>query len=735
MKKMRKMSALLVALAIMATFAVPALAVPATNEVDDIVFYDSFENRTDLESVGKHAAASGHGWYSGGNASKYGKYAMLNGELVTSLDCPESFDLPINWAYTLKDGDAFTGKIALETKVMSTVDETFEIRILNRNLTQEGGTTYSSGDSVTTNAMIYGVLGFNSGEFSYSNVISAPKEEGGYVNTVEYAPSIAIVHNEWVTLRYEIDTDAETYTVYANGTMLFEDAPMYINKVADADRTFTQKVTNIAFMTVRRDANKEFGVKLDDIAVYDLDSTTKYYWSDVTVPECSCYVDDVIYDKKIEIPLVDSNGATTDKIVKTPVRLGRLDSSKPGIQLTTVDGIPGNIKFTVNKEVVISQGDVWEEKDFTPWINNTGNAKTETENGNNYLRMTANGSTAYTMPFNDTVRFASAKNLEISFKIRFINAGGMTGAGDSFVMQFLDNNNGGLEMPALYFLPGVSMARYVKSQTADAYGASLKYITNIPGIGNATNTDTAWHEFKFVYENNTLKIYVDGKQGQFNDHNTANGTAHLTEAPVPANFGLTRICFKYNNASQTTAVIDVDDFKVEVPTIRGNATLESIGEQEWTTAKNVITLPTAVIGTLSDGSKAYYDITSLTAVGNEAITVGEYTYNATVVDQESPVTVKVKVLENAYTLSTPTKVETGVEAAITNNVSHEAPGKLLVAIYRGGSLVNVEQKVISDTDSYTTEFEVESGDAVKAFVWNVNGIAPLAVSTDDIMAD
>lgn len=731
MKNIRKISALLVALAVMASFCVPALAVPTTQEVNDIVFYNSFEDYS--AGAGAHnasLAAGANGWYLWSGSRSDVTYAELNGEVVTSIDIGKDEKTAETYAYTLKNGDAFEGKVAVEVKLMPTADEEFEIRILNRNLTSEGSTIYNAGDALSTNQMIYGILIFANGNFRYTNVNSQPQAEGGYKNITAASQAVSASVNEWMTLRYEIDTESETYSVYANGTELFKDAPMYVKDVATADRSFTQSVTNIGYMTFRKSSANPLYLYVDDVAVYDLASTTKYYWGDATVSEYNCNVGDTLYDAKVEVPLVDSNGAATSKTVKTPVRLAKLDSSKAGVQLATADGLTGSVKLNVNKEAVISQGDTMVQTDFTGWVTSTSNAKTETESENNFLRVTANGSTAYTYILNDINRFASVDDLEVSFRIRF---GGtmtdMTSASNAFQMQFI--NTASTEMPTFYFIPGSKALRYVKPTSGNIYGTTggQKLITGVTMPG----ADTNWHTYKLVYSNGTLKVYVDDKLATFNNHDTATGTGNgtVTESPLPDNFGLYRICFKFNNASQTTAIVDLDDFKVVKPTVTGNATLASIDDQEWTTAKGAITFPTQVKGTLSDGSDAYYDIISLTADGEEATDVGEYTYTATVAGYDSPVSVKVNVVENAYTVATPT----ATDVAVTKNVSHESPAKLFVAVFRNERLVEVQHKAISATDSYTIDIESESGDVVKAFVWDVNGLKPLALSREATIAE
>ena len=735
MKNIRKISALLVALAVMASFCVPALAVPTTQVVDDIVFYNSFENYN--AGVGTHnasLAAGANGWFLWSGSRSYVTYSKLNDEVVTNIDIAKDEKTYETFAYTLKNGDAFTGKIALETKLMPTADEEFEIRILNRNLTAEGGTTYNAGDAIGTNHMIYGVLNFTNGKFRYTNVKNTPKAEGGYGDVTTASETIPAAVNEWLTLRYEIDTDSETYSVYANGTELFKDAPMFIKEKAEADRTFAQSVTNIGYMTFRKAKDHPLYLYVDDVAVYDLASTTKYYWGDATVREYNCNVGDVLYDAKIEIPLVDASGAATTKTVKTPVRLARLDSSKPGIQLTTADGLTGNVKLNINKEAVISQGDTMEQTDFAGWVTSTSNAKTETESGNNFLRVTANGSTAYTYVLNDKNRFASVDDLEVSFRIRFSGTmSDMTSANNAFQMQFI--NTASAEMPTFYFIPGNKELRYVKKTSGNIYGqtGSQKLITGVTMPG----ADANWHTYKLVYSNGTLKVYVDDKLATFNNHDTATGTGNgtVTESPLPSDFGLYRICFKFNNASQTTAIVDLDDFKVVKPAVSGNATLASIGEQEWTTAKGALTLPTQVKGTLSDGSDAYYDIISFTADDAEASDVGEYTYTANVVGYDSPVTVKVNVVDKAYDLSVESAAVDTANVTITSNVSHASPATLFVATFRNNKLLDVQKKAISATESYTSEIERECGDVVKAFVWNVNGVAPLALSAEATVAE
>lgn len=735
MKNIRKISAMLVALAVMASFCVPALAVPTTQEVDDIAFYNSFENYN--AGVGAHnslLAAGANGWYLWSGSRSYVTYSELNGEVVTNINIAKDAKEYETFAYTLKNGDAFTGNIALETKLMPTADEEFEIRILNRNLTAEGGTTYNAGDAVGTNHMIYGVLNFTNGKLRYTNVNSAPKAEGGYGDVTTTSESAPAAVNEWVTLRYEIDTDSETYSLYANGTELFKDAPMFIKEKAEADRSFAQSVTNIGYMTVRKTKNQPLYLYVDDVAVYDLASTTKYYWGDATVSEYNCNVGDTLYDAKVEVPLVDANGAATTKTVKTPVRLAKLDSSKPGIQLTTADGLTGSVKLNVNKQGVLTEGDTWEETNFSSYTNGINNAKTETENGNNFLRVTANSYTTNAYLFNNKDRFAGAYDFEISFKIRFSGtATGMTNQNNAFVVQLL-NGTGTIEMPTLYFMPSGSgcTVRYAKTQNpSQEYGT--KGAMQLTGSWTPLSTDLTWHTVKVTYSDGKLKVYIDDKQGTFNNHGTTTGADNgtFTESLAPEDFTVGRIVFKFNNAGQTTAVADLDDFKIEVPEVTGNITLDTIGEQEWTTAKGAITLPTQVKGTLSDGSDAYYDIISLTAVDAEATDVGEYIYTASVVGYDSPVTVKVNVLENAYTLSNPT----ATEVAVTKNVSHESPAKLFVAIFRDERLVDVQQKAISATDSYAIDMESESGDVIKAFVWNVNDITPLALSAEGIVAE
>ena len=102
---------------------------------------------------------------------------------------------------------------------------------------------------------------------------------------------------------------------------------------------------------------------------------------------------------------------------------------------------------------------------------------------------------------------------------------------------------------------------------------------------------------------------------------------------------------------------------------------------------------------------------------------------------DSPVSVKVNVVDKAYDLSVESAAVDTADVTVTSNVSHDSPATLFVATFRNNKLLNVQKKAISATENYTSEIERASGDVVKAFIWNVNGVTPLALSAEATVAE
>lgn len=712
MKKVRKWASVLLACTMLLSFSAVMNAQEVGKEIAEIISYDSFEDNIIGTRPGTKITTA-YGW-AGYSRGTHGFYKNVDGENVMSfhitddevaqnpsspLDPAEIYYILNNAGAPSQNYQGYTGKFAIELKLRC--DQVFntDFRFIN-----------SLGDGLRKeNTIVYNYFRFDGTNLNIQNVEQFTNASGAGENRLVNV-STPLKFNEWATIRFELNTEEEFFDLYVNDLLLLENAKFFVKDIALDNRTESQKNVDVAFIYINNAliANQATAAELliDDIAVYNTTSSEKYYYGIPTATLIyECEVGDLLTDKKVEVPILNSDGIETGKKIKTPVRLANLDSAVPGIRLATVDNVETTAQLYINKMQEISPEFNFNQN-FTDYTSELeGQTVMKDTDGNAYLQF---GATTQWCSIKGPISLPLDSEFKLSFRIRFSDPSGLTWS-SYFAMQLLNEEK---EIMALLFAPESPVLRY---NIATAPPANQKLLKGPSSDIFSSCDPSKWYDVELTFKDSKVSVKFDGVQAMFA------GLSNTTTAPMPSAETFNQIKFAHRPGSQTpTAKTDIDDIFITAPAKTAPIALSEIPSQEYTTAVSNIVLPSTITGQLEDGSEAVYSILNLEPVDKVPAGLGIYEYNAIIAGYDKPVAITIHVINDSFSFGDlyVDSATGNIAIPVTKLVDSTVSGTLIVVVYNDDVITGVDCKKVFTSGNIITDITAESGDTVKAFIWS-----------------
>lgn len=682
--------------------------------VGEVLSYDTHEDKTVGSNPGtiSSLANGSYGWVKIENGSR---------PVFTEDDGDTSVKFPLSTSnaqiayYAFNKGAGVGGNISLEFKVKADAPTNADIRFIN-STTDNGSNQLAQ--------FIYAFLAINENSLVFTNV-EQRYEATGKDTLTKYTADITGV-NKWATVRIDIHPDSETFDLYVDGKCIEKSIPVYFKRIAAEARTAEQSKVDLAFMRVRDiTATTSANLYFDDIAVYNNDSQTTHYFSELeSAPEYTYATGDVLSDRKTAVAIKTEDGTDTGKTAYVPVRLAGLDSSKFAVHKASIDGYNDKATVTINKKTASYTND-FESYNITDL--SAGYALSTA--GHTVQQETlADGTTNQFMKIYKSAawsRFSFQNPLnpgkidfDINFRVRFPVITGFDEGAQFLSIQLNGEGDNILTFniePEFGDTAANTRKRIRVTLTASSKDSSFAGKGTYSAWAPGTTDWSQWHDILMRFSKG--KVYMKFDDTVLTENN--NGV-EWQDIRTDIGFHSFDIAHRTSGAATIEGTTNLDDIYVTSYPV-----IDSLDDIAHTTSLNDITVPEKVSVSLTDSSAGLLPIKALTPIDGapqiDKITeCGTYLYTVTADGTDKTSTLTLTVIDEAYSLGTPyTNGSTGKVAVPvfkattdTNSVS------LITAIYKGGILKDVNILPVSSSGNIETGIVAENGCTVKAFLWS-----------------
>lgn len=682
--------------------------------VGEVLSYNTHEDKTigTTPGIASSVPAGSYDWVTIEKGSRP-VYTEENGD--TSVKFPLSTSSSQIAYYAFNKGTGVSGNVSVEFKLKADAPTNVDIRFINSNTT-------NGSDHLPQ--IIYATIGINANALIFTNIEQRYTPTGRDTLT-NYTADITGV-DKWATVRIDIHPDSETFDLYVDGKSIAKSIPVYFKRIAAEERTDVQDKIDLAFMRVRDiSAPTPANLYFDDIAVYNNDSETTHYFSEIeNAPSYSYVTGDVLSDRKTAVAITTEDGTATDKTAYVPVRLAGLDSSNFAVHKASIDGYNTKATVTINKKTSSYTND-FESYKITDLSNGYAlstaghTVQQETlEDGTTNQFMKIYKSASWSRFGFQTPLNPGKIDFDFSCRVRFPV---ITGFDEGAQFLSIQLNGEGENIITFNIEPeyGDTTAStrkriritLTKSSKDFSFAGKGVYSAWAPG----TTDWSQWHDILIRFSKG--KVYM-----KFDDTvlTQDNNGVEWQDVRTDISFHSIDIAHRTNGAATIEGTTNLDDIYVTAYPV-----IDSLDNISHTTSLKSITVPENVSVSLTDSTAGTLPIKALTPVDNapQIDTISEcgtYLYTVIADGTDKTSTLTLTVIDKAYSLGTPyTNQNTGkVVVPVFKATTDTNTVYLITTLHKNDILKDVNILPVSSSGNIETGIVAENGCTVKAFLWS-----------------